>query len=118
MMSPEYHLLQPLQPQLARFSFHGIFQHQPVHWLAELTTLKHYYDMGVTEGFYAKGQTVSLQQFIEITDKETDPRPIRIVLAIPEVTQASLLKTIIMVRNYKRLQPGRHNYGDYYEFGT
>ncbi|MDH5182622.1 MAG: hypothetical protein OEX12_01910 [Gammaproteobacteria bacterium] len=117
-MPPDYHLIQPIQAQLARFSFHGIFQDRPIQWQAELLTLSHYYELGLNEGLYAPNQTVSLQQFIEISLPDIEPLPIRIVHAIPEVNQASMLKTIIMVRNYKRLHRGRHTYGAYFEFGT
>jgi len=115
-MPADYHLLQPIQAQLARFRFDATFQNKPVHWQAELLTLEYYYQRGVESGLYAKEAVVSLQQFIEIAPQESDPRPIRIVLALPQITRASLLKTIIMIRNYKRLHTGRHSYGDYFEF--
>ena len=116
-MTNDYHLLQPIQPELARFRFDATFQLRPIQWQAELITLQHYYDICVEEGIYTQAEKMELQQFIDIADTETEPRPIRIALAIPQVNQASLLKTIIMLRNYKRLQTGRHSYGDYFPFG-
>lgn len=116
-MNNDYQLLQPIHPQLARFCFHATFLQRPIEWQAELITLQHYYTLCVMEGIYTAGERVKLQQFIEIEDTQMVPRPVRIALAIPQINQASLLKTIIMLRNYKRLQTGRHAYGESFSFG-
>ena len=115
-MSYTFQLLQALQPHRAIFSFHSQFEGQTIIWQAELLTLSHYHARGVEIGLYRSGHTVKLQQFIEIGEQQQSPQPIRIVHAISQIDEASVLKTVIMVSNYKRLQRGRHAYGDYYEF--
>lgn len=117
-MTTDYRLLQPIQPQLARFCFQATFQQQPITWQVELITLQHYYELCLEEGIYLPEESVSLQQFIEIPQTVTELHPVRIALAIEEVNRANLLKTIIMLSNYKRLQIGRHTYGEKYTFGA
>jgi len=36
----------------------------------------------------------------------------RVVLDIPRIDEPAILRTIIMIRNYKRLYPGRHEFGE------
>ena len=42
--------------------------------------------------------------------------PITIGLNVPKLDAAVIEKTTIMIRNYKRLQTGRHEYGERFEF--
>jgi hypothetical protein len=39
-------------------------------------------------------------------------RKIEIGLNLPKIDETTILKTIIMVRQYKRLSHGRHDYGE------
>lgn len=82
-------------PQL-RVRFIGRFEQAEVVWDAHLLAL---------------GQAADSAQFIEIATPTARGRPIRIGLAVARIDRPTLLKTIIMVRNYKRLRLGRHEFG-------
>jgi hypothetical protein len=43
---------------------------------------------------------------MHIGDTETGITPITIVLNLPEIDEGAMLKTLIMIRKYKRLRPG------------
>jgi len=102
-----YHLLAPPNAVQARFAFTGVYENLEVVWDTTLLTLTH----------YQAEQAVSLQPvqhsaFLEVGDETTHGRAIRVVLDIPHVDEPAILRTIIMVRNYKRLRFGRHEFGD------
>jgi hypothetical protein len=81
----------------ARLRFIGRYQDREVVWDAELIALA------------ADGGTAA--QFLDIGEPGARGIPIRIGLGVPCIDRPTLLKTIIMVRNYKRLHPGRHEFG-------
>lgn len=81
----------------ARLRFIGRYQDREVVWDAELIALT------------ADGGTAA--QFLDIGEPGARGIPIRIGLGVPCIDRPTLLKTIIMVRNYKRLHPGRHEFG-------
>lgn len=115
--APDSYLLhQPYQNDIARFYFLGRFQDHEVIWDATLMTLEHFVQLGCSEGRYCPGETLMLQQFIHISDEDIEPLPIKIVHDIPGIDEARILKTIIMIRNYKRLHRGEHHYGEQQRF--
>lgn len=113
---PPYKLIAPLNEDEARFWFLGPFEGQEIVWDAHLMTLEHYVRQGCESGRYQAGKTVHLQQFIEISEQAIEPLPILIVHDIPHVDAGRVLKTVIMIRNYKRLHRGHHPYGDSHPF--
>lgn len=113
---PPYILISPLQKQQARFYFSGPFEGQEIIWDATLMTLEHYVQEACRTGEYRAGEAVELQQFIDISDETISPLPIKIVHDIPFVDSGRILKTVIMIRNYKRLHRGRHPYGPTHNF--
>ncbi|WP_297528170.1 hypothetical protein [Thiohalobacter sp.] len=82
-------------PGEARIRFLGRFQGQPVVWKARLCALAAD-DAG--------------PQYLDIGPAEADGVPLEIGLAIPVIDEAAMRKTVIMVRNYRRLRPGRHEF--------
>ena len=93
----EYQPLTPLGGAQARIRFHGPFLGRQVTWEATLIALPQ--------------DGPPRPNFIEIPDGDFDPHPIRIGLNVAAIDHPTVLKTIIMVRNYKRLGVGRHEYG-------
>jgi hypothetical protein len=97
----------------AEFVFAGRFEGRQVFWQCQLQCLA-----SVAQ---ASRQT-SQRQFIEILpcsesqQKEKPTLRIRVGLNVPEINPGVIEKTIIMIRNYKRLQIGRHEYGESFEF--
>jgi hypothetical protein len=89
------------------FTFSGRFQNQEIVWDTTLNTLVH---------FHAQ-QSPSVQAtvrsaFLEIGAETEHGRALRVALDIPRIDEPAILRTIIMVRNYKRLRPGRHEFGE------
>lgn len=82
--------------------FIGPFNGQPVVWNARLYTMQ----------AYAESHPVGDDplQVIDIR-QENGGYLIDIALNISQIDQAAVERTIIMVRKYKRLRLGRHEYG-------
>lgn len=76
----------------ARFEFIGRFDQAPVVWETRLLAL------GAGEG----------EQFIEIGPARGERRVLTVGLALERIDPPAILKTVIMIRNYKRLREGRH----------
>lgn len=82
--------------------FEGKLDGKSVVWNACIRTIEE----------YALSHEVSEdpRQFIDISI-ENDVYKLEIGLNIELIDAATIERTIIMIRNYKRLQPGRHEYG-------
>jgi len=80
----------------AQVRFTGPFEGRTVIWNCTLATLA-----------AAGGQ----RNFIEVGEDTPTGRALRIGLAIPAIDTAAIRKTLIMVRQYKRLRPGLHEFG-------
>ncbi|MGB5397603.1 MAG: hypothetical protein WBN96_10675 [Gammaproteobacteria bacterium] len=97
----------------ADFVFEGRFEGKKVLWHCHLATLA---------SIAAKTRQASQRQFIEIgslthsTAGDTPARTITVGLNLPAIDAAAIQKTSIMVRNYKRLQTGRHEFGESVQF--
>lgn len=50
------------------------------------------------------------EQYIDIGARDGDLQSIRIGLLLDELDQPSIVKTMMMIRQYKRLKPGRHSF--------
>lgn len=99
--------------QYAEFVFDGSFNGKPVRWRCHLETLA---------CAASKSRRRLLRQFIEISPQLTTDTgevlelPVHVGLNVPEIDASVIEKTRIMIRNYKRLKVGRHEYGDTFEF--
>ena len=97
--------IRSLSHDLARVHFNGRLADESVHWDATIITLKHYCQQRRLDCYTQK-------QFIEIAPSmENDLWPITIGLKLDKLDTAAVLKTVIMVRQYKKLHPGRHEFG-------
>jgi len=97
----DYHLMEASNPQEIQFQFMGPFMGQEVIWHAHLMTLQEYNqhnDLNLN----------SQQMDIEAIDPEN--YRIKIVLKLSQLNTASIIMCIKMVRQYKRLNLGRHNW--------
>lgn len=101
-----YKLLAPLTATQARFRFAGKFQNREIVWDATLLTLSAYH-----AGQPASTAAVQRLPFIEIGDATEQGRPLRVALDIAQIDEPAILRTIIMIRQYKRLHAGRHEFG-------
>ncbi len=89
-----YLLLEPVRPERARFRFTGRFAGREVIWNAELTPME-------------PGEH---KQSIEVGEPSGKEIPVKIRLALRQITRPDILKTILMIRNYKNLRTGRHEW--------
>ena len=83
------------------------FQNQEIVWDTTLLTLAHY----LTEQPKSAQPTVRTA-FMEIGDETACGRAIRVALDIPHIDEAAMLRTLTMIRHYKHLHPGRHEFGE------
>jgi hypothetical protein len=79
-----------------RLRFQGPFEGRTVIWLATLRALA---------GRGGGGN------YIEIGDDLPDGIPIAVGLQVPRIDLPTVRKAVIMIRRYKRLRRGRHDYG-------
>lgn len=102
-----FDVLSGLSSPCCRLRFTGLFEGEPVVWDASLMSLSYY-----LRGLSADGPARPVaRQFIEVGDMTADGRRIIIALQVPLIDEPTIIKTMIMVRQYKRLAPGRHEYG-------
>lgn len=111
MTDVDYQALTPLGGQEAHVRFAGRLQDRPVIWDARLLTLGAVYRQLLEDGELRPGQTVTLRQFLEIEPAGEGVYALRVGLDVPCIDEPTVFKTLIMIHNYKRLQPGRHDYG-------
>lgn len=83
--------------------FIGPFQNRTVIWDATITTIQRYYE--------DRHQDVG-KPFIEIKEDTNSIFKLTVGLNLLAIDVPTIKKTIIMIRNYKRLSIGRHEWGD------
>lgn len=105
--SRDYVHVEPPQPGCAHIRFTGQFEGRTTLWDATVMTLAHYRELACADSTHRV-----LRQFIEVGPERQQLRSILVGLNVAQIDTPVLLKTIIMVRKYKRLGRGRHEYGD------
>lgn len=99
----EAELLDALGGSTLRLRFPGPFEGRTVTWDATFLALAA--REGCTEA------ATSVGNFIEIGEDGPNGIPIRVGLQVARIDVPTIRKTIIMIRRYKRLCRGRHDYG-------
>jgi hypothetical protein len=99
----DYLHMTPPRDAIVHIRFMGTFAGQPVIWDAKIMTLAHP-GAAAAGGSHASGK----HQFIDIDTDGDDIRGIRIGLPLGRIDTPAILKTIIMIRKYKRLHTGYH----------
>lgn len=98
----KYLLATNLPATKVELQFEGKLEAEPVAWNARIWTIDEFSKLHrVTE---------DPNQFIDIKIV-AGAHLLEVGLNIAQIDQAAIERTIIMVRNYKRLRPGRHEYG-------
>ena len=95
-----------------RLRFVGGFEGGDVVWDCELLTLA-----AESRCLERAGKHVpagGLRRFIEIGNPAGQGVPLRVGLELDCIDRPAIEKTIIMIRNYKRLHRGRHEYGGWH----
>jgi hypothetical protein len=96
--APDYEILGPLGGTELRLRFRGPYAGQEITWDAHFMTRSHY-------------GTETMRNFIDIGAKGPHGRQLTVVLDVNCFDTPTLRKAIIMVRQYRRLRPGRHEFG-------
>ena len=86
-----------------RLRFSGPFEGRQVTWDATIATLEHWRR--------ESGLKRPLRNFIDIGEEGTDGIALAIGLDVPAVDIPTVRKVMMMVRQYKRLARGRHEFG-------
>ena len=99
----EVELLDTAGADKLRLRFAGPFEGETVCWEATL----------YTPHAWAKAYGVEepKKNIIEISQQSLAPQPIHICLQVKRIDRPTVRKAVTMVRQYKRLQRGRHQYG-------
>jgi hypothetical protein len=108
----DYTLLHRHSPEHVEVQFSGIFLNQAVTWHAHIRTLRD----DCLHVMFTPHQSqlttrIQAQPFIDIKI-QNNTHHLTVALNLPVIDDAAILRTIIMIRQYKRLQTGRHQYGD------
>ncbi|UCE77458.1 MAG: hypothetical protein JSU62_04515 [Gammaproteobacteria bacterium] len=101
-------LLGEPQDNRVRVRFSGRFESAEVVWDCEFVTLQHEQQC---HGGAPRGEVDSLRSFIEIGAPGAQGVPVRVGLDIARIDRPAILKMMVMMRNYKRLRRGRHEFG-------
>jgi len=97
--NPDFDLVEQSGPDRARIRFAGRFAGRDVTWDATVIALD----------AYPHRQHQS-PQYLEIAKTSGTRVPITIGLHVAVIDTPTLAKTVVMVRNYKRLKEGRHEF--------
>jgi len=103
-----YQALSPLDRPRVHIRFAGHFEGRQIIWDADLRTLQYEHDQSCSKPEQAPEE---LRQYIQVHPAEGEQIPITIALNVPQFDEPAILKTIIMIHNYKRLRLGRHEFG-------
>jgi len=107
-------LLGELRDQRARVRFSGHFEAAEVVWDCEFVTLQSEQRRQVRR---ACRELESLRSFIDIGAPAESGVPVRVCLDVARIDRPAILKMMVMMRNYKRLRRGRHEFGAPYHGG-
>ena len=99
--------------QACRIRFIGKFEHSGVAWHAHIQTLQQV--ASNLRQQTSETTAIRLRQFIEIQQQQ-DHYSVEVGLNLHKIDKAAILRTIIMIRQYKRLHAGRHEFGEWIEF--
>ena len=103
----DFEFLNPGNSQYAHFRFCGPFAQQTVIWDAHLYTLEYY-----LRQIQQLRSSCSSRQFILIQKAMPEPLfKVEIGLNLAVIDEPAIRKTMTMLRQYKRLKEGRHDFG-------
>ncbi len=108
-----YEALEPLGGQTSLVRFTGSMQGKSIVWTVRLITLAHHY-----QSLPSAERQTGVRQFIAAEPVANGVGSATIALNLPCIDEPAVLKTMIMLRQWKRLGPGRHEYGETQRFAA
>lgn len=109
-MDREYSYLEAPRDDHVHIRFTGPFQGRRITWDASISTLEH--EFRVRRPSRRPRTNPRLRQFIDVGPADGDTRPLRVGLNVERLDEPVIRKTIIMIRQYKLLHEGYHEYGE------
>ena len=106
----DFELLERISDACVMISFTGRFEQRSVVSKAKIFTLN-YQANNIRATFGKTRHNDKLKQSINIIEK-SDALNIYIALNLPQIDVPAIKRTIIMIRKYKRLHLGRHEFGE------
>lgn len=100
-----YHCAPEPPAPLILVRFLGTFEGEDVVWDMRLQTLEHWQRRQGGPG------SEPGRQFMHIDREPDGALRIEVTLRVPVIDHPTIRKTIVMIRNYKRLRVGRHEWG-------
>lgn len=100
----DFRCLSTLPDSRARVHFAGRFQGRDVLWDMQLHALQ-----GPCRG---RGTVATRRAFIDIASGEGDVLQLEVGLDVPVIDLPTVRKAVLMIRNYRRLRLGRHEWGE------
>lgn len=99
-----YTLIHQFNKQHAHLSFISDFEGKETTWDTNFFTV---------EGFQIEKNIINtdFKQFIDIDPITPDAMKLTVALKVDEINRPNILKMIIMIKQYKNLSIGRHEYG-------
>lgn len=104
----DFECLTPLNGGYVQFRFVDEFMGESIIWDAHLYTLAYY----LYEVVNLSQSDASVHPFIHVGDMDKTMRKIEVCLNLPFIEAPAIVKTMVMIRQYKRLVIGRHEYGE------
>jgi len=86
----------------ARIAFSGAWEAPAVRWVADVMTLRRYREQHPTL-MPAHGSRTAL---MDVGPLDATPRRVTVALPLEAISDAELLKVVIMLRNYRKLREG------------
>ena len=99
-----YTLIEQVNTQYAHLKFEGPFRGKTVTWDTHFYTFDGYSSNNTEAAKITK-------QFINIKESNNDTMELTLALNISEINTPNIHKMMIMIRQYKNLAIGRHDYG-------
>ena len=99
-----YILIQQDDSQSAHIKFDGPFQGETVTWDTHFFTLAGYIAQ-------SNNKITLIKQFIDIEQIESKIIKLTVALKVAEINPPNIQKMMIMIKQYKNLTFGRHEYG-------
>jgi len=106
----DYELVNRESDACVNICFIGSFNNRQVIWNAKIQTLKNKFSKSLPD-LEAGVDEHPLRQSIDISENN-EHYAINVALNLRQIDEAAIKRTIIMVRKYKRLHSGCHEYGE------
>ena len=100
-----YRLLEELRPDQAYFRCSGTYRSKPIEWTVRLFTLYSYLQAHSPEVSQARQM-----MHTRLTDEGCGE--VTVALNLEVINHAAIVKTIMMIRQWKGLGPGHHEWGE------